>query len=483
MNRFFSACLLGLAAFAPTYADNWPQWRGPTNDGICLETNLPAEWSETNNVIWKVPLPGQGASTPIIWDKRLFLTSQDGKDLVLMCFSTDGKELWKRKLGTGQARYMGGEANMASSTPCTDGKHVWAYAGTGDFACFDLDGTEVWRFNAQERYGKFQILFGMHTTPLLDGDRLYFQLLHSGAWLVMALDKATGQPLWKIDRSSDASAENEQAYTSPVLWRRGQEEYLIVHGNDYATAHRLTDGREIWRVGDLNPDNAQHKYRRDLRFVASPLATPDVIVIPSAKQHDVVGIKPTARGLVGAGSRYELWRRPKGTPDVSSPLAYDGLLYLAGESGLLTCLDLKTGKEMYPPQRLHAARYRASPIYADGKIYLTARDGVITVLKAGPKFERIAENKLPDEISASLAVSNGRIYIRGWTTLYAIGKDYSEPAASRPEAWLTGRLRGIPPALLFGAWFRWRAARKRLCCLPRSTARAVLPLRDTAPVP
>ena len=127
MRRCFIVCLLALTSSTPAWADNWPQWRGPTNDGICRETNLPTEWGETKNVLWKLPMPGQGGSTPIVWDKRIFLTSQDGKDLVLMCISTEGKELWKRKMGTGQGRYMGGEGNMASSTPCTDGRHVWAF--------------------------------------------------------------------------------------------------------------------------------------------------------------------------------------------------------------------------------------------------------------------------------------------------------------------------------------------------------------------
>jgi outer membrane protein assembly factor BamB len=419
MRRCVIACLLVLSSSSGLWADNWPQWRGPTNDGICKETNLPAQWSETKSVLWKLPMPGQGGSTPVVWGRRIFLTSQDGKDVVLMCISTEGKELWKRKMATGQGRYMGGEGNMASSTPCTDGQHVWAFVGTGDFACFDLDGNEVWRFNAQERYGRFQIQHGMHTTPLLDGDRLYFQLLHSGAWLVMALDKATGKPIWKIDRDSDARDENEQAYTSPVIWRKGKEEYVIVLGNDYATAHGLADGHEIWRVADLNPNNS---YRPDLRFVASPLATPDAIVIPTAKQHDVVAIKPTATGRVNAGSPNELWRLPRGTPDVPSPLAYDGVLYLAGENGMLSCLDLKTGKELYPRQRLHSARYRASPVYADDKVYITARDGVTTVLKAGPEFHIIAESRIPDQVSASPAISNGVIYLRGWQALYAIGK-------------------------------------------------------------
>jgi outer membrane protein assembly factor BamB len=416
------ACLAVVVLTSSALADNWPQWRGPTNNGISKETGIPSEWSETKNIVWKLPMPGQGGSTPIVWDKRIFLTSQDGGDIVLMCISTDGKEQWKRKIGTGQGKYMRGEGNMASSSPSTDGKHVWAYAGTGDFVCFDIDGKEVWRFNAQDRYGKFRIQHGMHTTPLLDGDRLYFQLLHSGTHVVMALDKMTGKEIWKIERKTDAEQENEHSYTSPVIYRNGKDEYLVVHGCDYATAHQLTDGSEIWRVGDLNPDNAQHRYRPDLRFVASPLATADVIVIPSAKKHDVVGVKPSATGVFGVGSANELWRLPKATPDVPSPLAYDGLIYLCGENaGPLICLDAKTGHEHYN-KRLHTAIYRASPVYADGKVYLTARDGTITVVKAGTTFEEIAVNKLPDDVSASPVIANGRIYIRGWKTLYAIGK-------------------------------------------------------------
>jgi outer membrane protein assembly factor BamB len=426
VKRNLLACAAALIFTLSAVADNWPQWRGPTNDGISKESNIPSEWSDTKNIVWKLPMPGQGGSTPIIWDKRIYLTSQDGGNIVLMCISTDGKELWRRKIGSGTGKYMGGEGNMASASPSTDGKHVWTYAGTGDFVCFDMDGNEVWRFNAQERYGKFNIQHGMHTTPLLDGDRLYFQLLHSGAHVVMALDKMTGKEIWKIERKTDARMENEHAYTSPVIYRNGKDEYLIVHGNDYATAHRLSDGSEIWRVGDLNPNTAQHRYRGDLRFVSSPLATADLIIIPTAKEHDVVGLKPNATGLVKDGGEFEQWRQRGGTPDVSSPLLVEGLVYLSWEKqrtreSFLTCLDSKGGKQQYT-QEIHRARYRASPVYADGKVYLTARDGTITVVKAGPKFEEIAVNKLPDDVSASPVVSNGRIYIRGWKTLYAIGK-------------------------------------------------------------
>jgi hypothetical protein len=409
--------LLTLLAPPAARADNWPQWRGPDFNGVSRETGLPAEWGEAKNVVWKLPLPGQGNSTPAVWGDRIFLTSQDGADLVLVCAGTDGKLLWKRKLGTGKKIYRGDEANDASPSPSTDGKHVYAFIGLGDLACFDFDGNEVWRFSPQERYGRFRIQFGMHTTPLLYDGRLYLQLIHSGGAWVVAIDAATGQDVWKVARPSDGHDECEHSYASPTLWRNGSDAYLIVHGNDYATAHRLGDGSELWRVGDLNPKD---RYNRTLRFIASPVAVPDLIVIPSAKNGPVVGLSPDARGPVTTGSQYERWRMAHNTPDVPSPLVHDGLVYLSRENGNLICLDAKTGKELYT-ERTHSDRHRASPVYADGKVYLTARDGTVSVVQAGPKFKLLASNKLPDLFTASPAVANGRIYLRGFEALYAIG--------------------------------------------------------------
>jgi len=396
-------------------ADNWPQWRGPNHDGISKETGLPVEWSASKNVAWTLKMPGKGSSTPAVWGDRLFLTCEDGNDLVVLGISTAGKELWRNKLGPARGA-GGGEGNGASPSPSTDGKHVYAFMGNGELGCYDFDGKEVWRVNTQERYGKFRLGYGYHTTPVLDGDRLYLQFIHDGGGSVVALDTSNGKEVWKVKRESDGTGENKHSYASPTLWRNGKDAYLITHGNDYAIAHRLSDGQEIWRVGGLNP---REKYRGDLRFVSSPVATPDLIVVPSAKDHGVVGLKPEARGLVMPGNDAEAWRLFKGTPDVPSPLVYDGLVYLCRDR-TLSCLDAKTGKEHYD-HRIYASAYRASPVAADGHVYLTARDGVVTVIKAGPKFEQVAVNKLPDSLYASPALSNGRIYLRGFATLYAIG--------------------------------------------------------------
>jgi outer membrane protein assembly factor BamB len=419
--RLRSIAATGLAALtfaAVGRADNWPNWRGPTYDGICTEKGLPTKWSETENIAWKLKMPGSGGSTPVVWNDKIFLTSEDGKSVELLCLATSGKILWQHILGAGGGTYMRGEGNDASPSPSTDGEHVYTFTGHGDLACCDLDGNVVWNFNAQERYGVFEIWHGMHTTPLLYGDRLYIQLLHAkGAW-VIALDKLTGKDVWKVKRETDAENESKQSYASVVPWHKGNESYIICHGGDYTTAHRLDDGQEIWRLGGLNPKEHYNGY---LRFVASPLATADLIVVPTAKNESVVGLKPNAHGFVTVGDPMEQWRLPKKTPDVPSPLAYGGLVYLYRENGDLLCLDEATGAEVYSKGRTHEGRHRASPVYADGLIYLGARDGTVTVVKAGRKYEQVAQNRLTDTLTASPVISNGRIYLRGWDYLYAIG--------------------------------------------------------------
>jgi outer membrane protein assembly factor BamB len=398
-------------------ADNWPTWRGPQHNGISKDTNLPVEWSASKNVAWKLKMPGVGSSTPCIWDNSIFLTSEDDGNIVLLCISTNGKERWKRKIGAGNKWIRGDEGNSASASPATDGKNVYAFSTAGDLAAFDFDGNEVWKVDIQKRYGEFRIAFGLHSTPVLHGDRLYLQLIHdNGAW-VIAIDKTNGNEVWKVKRVSDGTGENKHSYASPCLWTNGKDAYLITHGNDYAIAYSLDDGKEIWRVGGLNPQGKG--YRGDLRFVSSPVGTPDLIVVPSAKKKGIAGIKPNATGLVMPGDKSELWRQPDKTPDVSSPLVHDGLVYLCREDGYLICLDAKTGKQHYN-ERIYSDRYRASPVYADGKIYLCSRKGVFTVVKAGSQFERLAENKLPDQMTASPAIANGRIYLRCWESLYAI---------------------------------------------------------------
>jgi outer membrane protein assembly factor BamB len=251
---------------------------------------------------------------------------------------------------------------------------------------------------------------------------LYLQLLHTGNQWVICLDAETGKEIWKVNRPSDGKDECPHSYASPTICPKSDknpEAYLITHGNDYAIGHSLNDGSELWRVTSLNP---KEKYNNTLRFVASPVASGGLVVVPTAKNGQVVAIKPEAKGTFGPGSSNEVWRKPSNTPDVPSPLVLDGLVYLCREDGRLICLDAATGEEKYQ-ERTTPGRFRASPVSVAGHILVTNRDkGTVTVVKAGPKFEKVAENTLPDILAASPAISGPRVYLRGVKTLWCVGE-------------------------------------------------------------
>jgi outer membrane protein assembly factor BamB len=416
-----------LATCGIAHTENWPQWRGAKWDGISVETNVPTKWSKTENIAWRLSLPGPAGSTPVVWGDRIYLTSASGEkreDLALLCVSTEGKLLWQETVASGSKDVRADEGNYASPSPSTDGKHVWAFFGTGDLACFTKDGKPVWKFNVEERYEKLSLQFGMASTPVLDKGRLYLQLIHGemrakepGIGRIVCLDAATGSEQWTVKRPSDGTFENKHSYASPTLYRDSEREFLLTHGNDYIVAHDLSDGHELWRCGDLNPKG---NYNPTLRFVASPVAVPGFIVVPTAKNYGVVCLKPNGSGDVTDKPEYTHWRWTNSTPDVPSPLVAGDFVYLCRENGNLICADAKTGKETYT-QPTTRDRHRASPVFADGNIYLTARNGTVTVVRAGPAFEVVAKNEMNEPTSASPVVANGRIYLRTFEALYAIG--------------------------------------------------------------
>ncbi|MFM9963013.1 MAG: PQQ-binding-like beta-propeller repeat protein [Planctomycetaceae bacterium] len=404
-------------------SENWPQWRGPKNNGISNETNTPSKWSKTENVAWRLPMPGPGGATPAVWGERIFLTSveKSSGDLLLLCVGTDGKENWRKVMATGNKDVRGDEGNSASNSPSTDGEHVWAMMTTGVIGCWTVEGQEVWKFNLQDRYGKFDIAFGMTATPVLDGDRLYVQLIHGEGnaktreAIVVSLDKKTGSEVWKRDRPSDAIGECEHSYASPMMYDDGKAKFLLTHGADYIVAHDLKDGHELWRCGNLN---VKTKYDKTLRFVASPATGNGIIVVPTAKGAPVLAIKPDGKGDITNTTAAHLWKHSK-TPDVPSPLIHGGLVYLCMADGQIHLLDEQTGEQVYL-NRARNDRYRGSPVYADGKVYLTARGGIVTVIKAGREFEVIAENDVGEAISASPVFANGTMYLRSFDSLWAI---------------------------------------------------------------
>ncbi len=417
---FFSG---GLAATAT--AEDWPHWRGPRFDGTSQATSLPSEWDRTKNVKWRLELPGDSAATPIVSGERIFLTStvKDSDQLVVMAIHPSGKVLWKKSVAEGAYDFQGGlaqfktETSPASPSPVTDGKHLWVLFGNGTLAALDFDGNEVWRVDLEARYGEFSFYFGLSSSPFVAGDHVYVQVLNTNSQLVLALDKATGKEAWKHERATDARAECLHSYTSPQVFRSGDEDLMLVHGADYVSAHRVTDGAERWRHGGLNPKDG---YNPALRLVATPVFVDGLLVVPSAKRGPVYGLDPKgARGDITGSPKHTVWQLERGTPDVPSPLVQDGLVYLSGENGRLTCLDSKTGETVYA-ERVHGGPHRGSPTFADGKVFLMASDGTVSVVKAGREYQLIAKNSVDERTAASLAVAGNTIYLRSYQALYAI---------------------------------------------------------------
>ncbi|HEV3386756.1 MAG TPA: PQQ-binding-like beta-propeller repeat protein [Gemmata sp.] len=416
-----SRLLLSVAVFVilavPAYADNWPQWRGPKNDGHSEEKGLPTEWSAEKNVIWKLKMPGIGAGTPAVWGDRIFMTSVDGDNVVALCVGTDGKEKWKEKLSnTGTKRYRnpsGADISDSSASCSTDGKNVWAFSGNGTLACFTVDGTCVW-VNDISKFGKIEIAFGPHWTPVLYKDKLYLQVLHRKAQKLVKYDALTGKEEWVVDRPGAGRGESPDVYASAFMWEGEGGPLLISHGNDFCTAHRLTDGSEVWRVQGLNPGNSGA-----WRFVSDPLVTSDLIVVPSCKNGPTVGLNPVgAKGNIDPDNKNELWRF-KTTPDVVSPIRVGDVVYLCG-AGPITAIDAKTGQQLYKADVTKGYHW-SNMVAADGKIYATNEAGFTDVILAGKEFKKLATNHLPDKIFGSPALADGRIYFRGYGNLWAIG--------------------------------------------------------------
>lgn len=414
--RLFLAAALVLFSVAVTQADNWPQWRGPSRDGVSQEKNLPVRWSTEENVAWKLALPARSGATPIIWEDRIFLNVGDGDDLYLWCVDRkQGTVLWKQRLGSGNVRRR--KQNMSSPSPVTEGENVYVMTGTGILKGFDFDGKGLWTRDIQKDYGRFGLNWGYASSPLLFEDSLYVQVLHGmrtdDSSYVLRIDKKTGKTLWRVERPTDAIRESPDSYTTPALLHYDGKTEIIITGGDVVTGHDPATGKELWRANGLNPEN-----RRNYRIVASPVVADGIIYAPT-RRRPLLALRAGGRGDITES--HLVWSTQNG-PDVPTPVTDGKYFYILGDRGIMLCLDAKTGEEIWGPERIRPGTYSSSLVFADGKLYATSEDGVTTVLKAGPKFEVLAENNLDGYSLSSLAISDGQIFLRTAEYLYAIGK-------------------------------------------------------------
>lgn len=438
MTRILAGLLISLVFAACARAgDNWPQWRGPAFDGTSDSTNLPTSWSADKNIRWKAPLPSWGAATPAVWGERIFVTSgsaadggpeagskaagpkleKEGRDLLLLCLSRkDGSEHWRRTLDNHNQH--NNKQNMASPSPCTDGKTVWAMTGTGVLTAFDFEGEVLWRRELQKDYGPLRQWYGYASSPLLWKDKLIIQVLDSNekenTGYVLALDARTGEKLWKVARPTEAEEESLHAYTSPMPLTYADRSEIIVGGADYITAYDPANGQETWRCGGLNPEH-NNRYRA----VASPVVAAGMVFM-AIRQGPTVACKGGGEGNVTATRT--AWTNPAAS-DVPTPVSDGKYLYILHDNGMLTCLDAKTGQAKYEKSRLPSGTYSASPLLADGKLYLTSERARTAVVTAGPEFKLLGENKLEDTHTlSSIAVAGRELFIRTAKALYCISE-------------------------------------------------------------
>ncbi len=403
-------------AVSAALGDNWPQWRGPFLNGISSEKNLPTRWSAEDNVTWKLTMPSWTGATPIIWGERIFLNVAERDSLYLWCVDrTRGEPLWKKLLGGGNTKMR--KQNMSSPSPVTDGKNVWVMTGTGIFKAFDFAGTELWTREIQKDYGRFGLNWGYASSPLLYEDALFVQVLHGmrtdDPSYLLRIDKKTGKTLWRVERPTNAIRESPDSYTTPTIVRQGNNVELVITGGDCVTGHDPATGKELWRANGLNPDN-----NPNYRIVASPVVYEGIVYAPT-REKPLLAIRAGGRGDVTQS--HKLWAFTHG-PDVPTPVTDGKYFYVVDDRGIMWCLDAKTGQPIWGPQRIKSATYSSSPVLADDKLYVTNEEGLTTVLKAGPKFEVLAENNLNDYTLSSPAISDGQIFMRTGQYLYCIGK-------------------------------------------------------------
>lgn len=423
-------------------AGNWPNWRGPNFDGSADEKNLPEKFSPTENCLWSIPLPGPAASTPVVWEDSVFLTTTDepnGKLLGICLDRKTGKEKWRKEIGTGFR--SDDRSTFAGPSPVTDGERVIFFFGTGDMAAYDFSGKELWKRQIQKEYGSFAFMWGFSSSPLLHGGKLYQQVLQrdtsyegndglrgrkegNNESYILAMDPATGKELWRHVRPCEAKGESHEAFTTPVPLKQGDRQELIVAGGDCLTAHDAGDGKELWRWGTWNPEKISH-----WRLVPSAVVGQDTVLVCAPKRAPAYAIKAGGSGVLTddsiAWTSSDEVNSKDVSSDVSTPLFYQNRFYVMNsDRKALTCIDPKTGK-LFWEQRVDGVKIESSPTGADGKIYFMDQRGKVTVLAAGDEARVLHQVDMGDanqkDIRSSIAAAQGCLFIRTNSTLFCIG--------------------------------------------------------------
>ena len=399
-----------LLALVVASAGQWPEFRGPSGQGHASDTNLPVDWSESRNVVWKTPVPGRGWSSPVVADGRVWLTTSTdsgdrrrGVSLRALAFETaTGREVVNTEVfRVDRPEALNGKNSYASPTPIVDGDRVYVHFGAQGTAALTTAGDVVWstRLDYQSQHGN-------GGSPIRYGDLLIVNCDGNGGEgdaYVVALDVKTGKTRWKATRRSPA----DQAYTTPLAIRVGDRDEIVSVGAYRAAAYDPANGKEIWRVS----------YEDGFSNVPRPVFGQDLVFIATGfQQPSLIAVRPDGSGDVTRS--HVAWTLRRGAPLTPSPILVGDQLFVVNDTGIATCVDAKTGTIQWQ-QRL-GGNYSASPVYADGRIYFPSEEGVTTVIEPGTTFKRLAVNQLDGAILASMAVAERSFFIRTHSHLYRI---------------------------------------------------------------
>jgi hypothetical protein len=442
------ARIVALVLFLATHeasAQDWPQWRGPSSQGLSSESGLPTGWSTSENIAWRASLAGLGTSSPIVWGDRVIVTSQIGRSpaaggeahpqlarddralagretpiggkrlepersagevwLVVEAFArADGRRLWEhRTRATGVLPAVHEKHNLATPTPVTDGERVYAWFGNGQIVSVDMEGRLVWTRHLGQEFTPFRTLWGHGSSPVLFGDLLIMQCDHLADAYLLAVDARTGKDRWRADRG-----EGRTSHSTPVVVRGPDGPELLVNSSERIDAYDPATGKLLWFAGQPRQTPIPSAVFHDGRIYLSR----------GYRNSDYMAIRPGGRGDVSA--THVEWQAPSGASYVPSIVYYDGLLYMTNEVGVVTCADARTGERVWR-HRLGGVFF-ASPVAGDGKVYLVSETGETFVLRAGRTPEVLARNDIGERLIASPAIAYGRLFLRSDGTLFAVGR-------------------------------------------------------------
>lgn len=401
-------------------AQNWPQWRGPGDNGVAPQGNYPVTFSETEGVLWKAELPGKGGSTPIVWGDRIILTSAIGEgpealDGVL-CFDWSGKLLWQVELGK---QVPGRHARGTGSNPSaiTDGKRIFVKFKSGTFAALDFSGKVLWKTNLQETYVPYEYFWDYGTSPVLVDKNVIIAVMHEGNSYLLALDQATGNVVWKADRNYSSGRETPQSYTTPLVIKEGNSTTLVVWGADHLTGHDAATGKLIWSYGGFNPEK-----KSAWRTIASPVYYQGIAVVPYGRGRFTAAMRTGGSGEKGANDF--MWQKAEIGSDVATPIASDGMLYVLGFNSVIWCLDILTGNELWQSTLPgEGGVFYSSPTLAGNKLYICNDRGSVYVCEVSQSgIQVLNHTKFEDNFVATPVLLRDRIILRGTRNLYCIGK-------------------------------------------------------------